>query len=156
LNVTNHLPEEPQMARSQVSRIKTKISNSNGIKLAFFATLENVDKAAKEIGKFFTSVGIKRKTFNIILCVREALINAVTHGSGRDDKKNINFELKLEGNNIIIEVEDEGEGFDWRTCLSKGLPSKEESGRGLAIMKKCFAEIKYNEKGNRLTLKGNI
>jgi anti-sigma regulatory factor (Ser/Thr protein kinase) len=126
------------------------------LKQSFSATLENVDKAAEKIKQFLIVNGIKEQSFNIVLGMREALINAVTHGNGSNSQKKVTFSLQLEGHNLIMEVEDEGEGFDWNTCLLKTLPSREESGRGLAIMKRTFTSIEYNEKGNRLILEIRI
>ncbi|MBW2609238.1 MAG: ATP-binding protein [Deltaproteobacteria bacterium] len=126
------------------------------LKQSFSATLENVDRAAEKIQQFLIKTGIKDRSFNIILGMREALINAVTHGNGSDSKKKVTFRLQMEGHNLIMEVEDEGRGFDWNACLMKPLPSREESGRGLAIMKRTFTSIEFNEKGNRLILEKMI
>ena len=129
-----------------------KSNDSNGIRLSFSATLENVDRAANEVKDFFSRVHVKDRTFDIILGIREALINSVTHGSRKDSKKNVTCTLRLEGDELIVEVEDEGAGFDWKARLDKNLPTREESGRGLALMKESFSKIKYIEKGNRLIL----
>lgn len=131
-------------------------NNSKSIKHSFPATLENVDKTAEKIKRFLKTIGIKEQAFSIILGMREALINAVTHGSGGDRKKTVNISLKLEGCHLIIEVGDEGKGFDWRSRLGRELPSREESGRGLAIMKGFFTNVEFNERGNRLILMKKI
>ena len=120
--------------------------------ISFASTLENVDKASKEIKRIFKEAGIKDLGFDIILGIREALINSVIHGSKGDGKKNISLYLLLEDSSLVVEVEDEGDGFDWKALISKKLPSREESGRGLAIIKKSFSSIKYNKKGNRVVM----
>ena len=100
-------------------------------------------------------MGFKKKTFNIILGIREALINAVIHGSGMDEKKIVKFGLKYGEKNLFIKIEDEGEGFNWRKRKKKP-PLTKESGRGMAIMKNCFEEVKYNKKGNCVVLKCRV
>jgi hypothetical protein len=51
-----------------------------------------------------------------------------------------------------MEVEDDGDGFDWKS-LSTDVPDiTSESGRGMAIMTLYASGYQYNEKGNRLAV----
>ncbi|MBN1850802.1 MAG: ATP-binding protein [Deltaproteobacteria bacterium] len=126
--------------------------------LPFPATLENVDRTTRKIEQFLSHAGIKdpSQSFDIVLGMREALNNAVTHGSKKDLKKTVCLTLRMKGDVLIMEVEDEGDGFDWKRCMEKGLPFKEESGRGLAIMKRFFTSMRYNRKGNKLIMEKRI
>lgn len=126
--------------------------NSNEIDLLFSASLRNIDRAAEETKKFLKKAGTENQSFNIILGLREALINAVVHGSQNNSRKVIIYHLRIENDILFIEVKDEGYGFDWWTYFDKGIPSLHEHGRGLAIMKRYFSAIKYNERGNKLLL----
>lgn len=125
---------------------------SAGIELSFSATLENIDRAAAETKCFLQELGMEEKFFNVLLCMREALLNAVMHGSGKDPGKIITYHLRKKPGSLIMEVEDGGEGFLWRKRLRTEPGSGVESGRGLTIMKKYATDIYYNQKGNRLTL----
>lgn len=129
---------------------------TKNLHLFFPATLKNVDRAAKEIEGVLHSIGMQKESFLILLGMREALINAVSHGSETDCNKKVHLKLKLGQNHIRMEIRDEGKGFDWKSCLEKSLPAREESGRGLAIMKKCFTNVEYNKKGNGLILKRDL
>ena len=129
---------------------------SNEIHLSFPATLENADRTADEIARIFRAAGIKKDTFNIILGIREAFTNAVKHGNRCDSSKLVRVNLIFNERHLIVEVADEGEGFNWKSYLKKNLPSKEESGRGLAIMKAVFTTVTHNPKGNRLVLKKSM
>jgi len=128
------------------------------LKLPFPATLANVDKTTRKIEKFLTHAGIEdpSQSFNIVLGMREALNNAVTHGSKKDLNKTVCLTLRMEEGILTMEVEDEGDGFDWKVHMEKSLPSREESGRGLAIMKRFFTSMRYNQKGNKLIMKKKI
>jgi serine/threonine-protein kinase RsbW len=128
-------------------------NGKKGIKIILSATLDNVDRAADEIKGYLGNTGMSRISFNIVLGIREALINAVKHGSLGDEGKNVICELKCAGKGLTISVEDEGEGFEWSKYLLKKISSRGETGRGIAIMKECFKSMEYSEKGNRLTLK---
>jgi serine/threonine-protein kinase RsbW len=134
---------------------RKELNEPKTIRLPFSATLANIDKTAREIELFLSKAGIKdaSKSFDIVLGVREALNNAVTHGSRKDFNKTVSLSLRMENGVLVMEVEDEGDGFDWKAYMKKALPSHEESGRGLAIMKQFFTSMKYNQKGNKLVMK---
>ncbi|OEU71873.1 MAG: hypothetical protein BA864_11085 [Desulfuromonadales bacterium C00003093] len=137
------------MGQMKMFHISQKL---NSIDLSFSATLENIDKAAKETKSFLRKIGIENQDFNIILCLREALTNSVIHGCGKNCQKTVTCNLRIEGDYLIMEVEDNGRGFDWRAWSYKDPLPMNDSGRGLAIMKNYFSIIRYNEKGNRLIL----
>ena len=126
--------------------------NSNEIYLSFSAFLRNIDRAAEETKRFLKKAGKENQSFNIILGLREALINAVVHGSRNNSRRVIIYHLRIENDIFFIEVEDEGYGFDWRAYFEKGIPKLHDHGRGLAIMKRYFSAMKYNERGNKLLL----
>ncbi|MFC1851784.1 response regulator [candidate division CSSED10-310 bacterium] len=91
-------------------------------------------------------------------CLNEALINAVEHGSGLDPDKLVYVSYTLKKDKLIIEIEDEGQGFDFRSVAD---PTTEENilnprGRGIFIMKNYMDEVFYNEKGTKITLIKNL
>jgi len=126
--------------------------NSKEIDFSFSASLRNIDRAAEETKEFLKKAGKENQSFNIILGLREALINAVVHGCRKNSRRVIIYNLRIENDSFFMEVEDEGYGFDWRTYFGKGIPSIQEHGRGVAIMERCFSSMKYNERGNKLLL----
>ena len=130
-------------------KITTK---KNSLCIRFPALLENVDRAAGKAANYINTAGLDEYAFTLLLGMREALNNAVVQGSGRNPLKTVRFELRRENRQVIIQVEDEGEGFDWRYYMNLNLSSLEESGRGLAILKRYFEGVEYNAKGNRVTL----
>jgi anti-sigma regulatory factor (Ser/Thr protein kinase) len=86
---------------------------ANSFDISFSATLENIDRANEETKGFLWRMGLETETFAIRLAVREGLLNALQHGSSGDPNKIIKHRLRLEDNFVIIEIEDEGGGFDW-------------------------------------------
>ena len=129
-----------------------KQSGQESLLLYFPANLENIDYAITEIKKFLVQKKLDEFSFEVILVSREALINAVVYGCESNPDKNVKLELRIEPACLVIEIEDQGPGFDWQGCLKRVLPDKETSGRGLYIMKTYCDKIFYNESGNRLTL----
>jgi len=92
-------------------------------------------------------------SFDVILLAREALVNAVLHGCQQDPDKQVQFTLALDGDELVMTVEDSGPGFDWREQSHSLVDMSEEHGRGFLIFR-CYAtDFAYNDKGNRLTLR---
>ena len=92
--------------------------------------------------------------FDIRLCVEEALINAIVHGNRRDVTKPVKIAYWLKNGNLNIEVEDKGNGFDY-----KGLsdPTANDnimkgSGRGVYLIRSLMDEVEYNDTGNKLKM----
>ena len=93
--------------------------------------------------------------------VREAVANAIEHGNGGDPDKQVQVTLGLEGGDIVIEVRDEGPGFD-PGSLPDPLASENllrPSGRGIFFMKKFMDRIDYSfepEGGTVVTLRKRV
>jgi len=118
----------------------------------------NIDSKKSELKKvedflrkIFEAHNLSDEHFNkVFLCVSEAIVNSIVHGNKQNDHKKIGIRVVIEGYNLILQITDEGEGFD-----IKGVPdptSKEnimkESGRGIHIIKTISETLEYNEKGN--------
>jgi len=84
----------------------------------------------------------------------EAVNNAVTHGNRSDPNKIVDVEIAFEDNGINITVTDEGEGFNPKSIPDPTMPEniEELSGRGVFLMTKLADSIKFNEKGNSVTM----
>ncbi|MCX5668297.1 MAG: ATP-binding protein [Candidatus Omnitrophica bacterium] len=92
--------------------------------------------------------------FDIRLCVEEVIRNAITHGNNSDLGLKVLISYWLEGDSLIIEVEDEGAGFDHSKMPD---PTIEEnimkgSGRGVYIVRKLIDKMEFNDKGNKVRL----
>lgn len=96
--------------------------------------------------------------FAIELLSREALNNAVLHSCSRDQQQKVTSTLYIKPQEVIIEVKDPGEGFDWQSMISLVIASntnestQEECGRGLYIYKSYASSIKFNRVGNSVRL----
>ena len=126
--------------------------NRRRIDLAFSATLANVDQAADITKVFLIKAGLEKPAFGILLGLREALNNAVVNGNDLNRHKTVVYHLEHQRDRLILKIEDEGRGFDWRQHLGKEPTPTEESGRGLPILERYFETIWFNEKGNKLVL----
>jgi len=128
----------------------------NSLEIFFRSTIENIDKADTETRRFLNEMELDCESFAICLLMREGLNNAVKHGHFFDSDKMVRYSLKVRYQSLIMEIEDHGEGFDWRAMRKRQMPADAEHGRGFAIMEQYSSEFRYNYKGNKLILKKKI
>ena len=107
------------------------IEETGFLEIRFSAELTNVDRAALLTDRFLTEGNLRGHAFYIHLVMRELLNNAVIHGCGRDERKSVRYRIEVQGPNIIMQVEDEGDGFDWRAAKEKEVKLHEDRGRGV-------------------------
>ena len=89
----------------------------------------------------------------IELGLHEALINAVVHGNLCNPTKFIRVRRILTPNWFVWQIQDEGLGIVKDKRVSS-LPLKIDvtSGRGIYLIHKCFDDVRWSPKGNRLQL----
>ena len=96
----------------------------------------------------------ERALFAVKLALEESIINAIKHGNQLDSTKRVTIEFRLDDDKTVVSVEDEGEGFDPASVPD---PTTDEhledfSGRGLVLMRAYMDSVKFNEKGNKVTM----
>ena len=114
--------------------------------------LRYIDQAGGETERFLAENGGGIDAFRVLLIMREALTNAVLYGSRHEEDSKIRYSLRLAGGTLTMEVEDDGDGFDWKSRSADVPDVASESGRGMAIMSVYATGYQYNEKGNRLAV----
>lgn len=125
----------------------------------------------------------QRERCRMCLALEEAIINALIHGNLEVDSKlkdsmDDQFDRKVQERRksspycdrsveivgwfntqqVVFEITDEGPGFDSSQVPD---PTRDDllgcpSGRGIFFMKSCMDEVRFNSKGNQVTLKKNI
>ncbi len=96
----------------------------------------------------------RRDCVAIILAAREAVLNAIRHGNGGDRSKRFRLRYLVRPAEVLVEVEDEGYGFD-PDCAPDALQAWEDQqprGRGLFLMRSYASWICFNPTGNRVTI----
>ena len=126
------------------------------LKVSFPATLENIDMTCSQLVNMLTSGDFEHVMFEAVLLAREALSNAVKHGSDADPNKTVSFKACLDESELTMEIQDEGPGFDWKRALVQETSPTKDSGRGLAIFVYYAQEVKFNKKGNKLFLRKDV
>ncbi|MCX5665530.1 MAG: ATP-binding protein [Candidatus Omnitrophica bacterium] len=94
------------------------------------------------------------RLFDIRLCVEEVLRNAITHGNDNDKELSVQVSYWLEGDSLVIEVEDQGKGFDAGKVPDPTIDKNlmKGSGRGVYLVRKLMDKMEFNDRGNRVRL----
>jgi len=95
---------------------------------------------------------------NVPVALTEALANAILRGNGENRLKFVRVSARLDFTRLVMEVADEGDGFDMDDCTvdpTTGDNVLREDGRGLFLMRRLMDSVeRFNDHGNvvRLTL----
>ena len=110
-------------------------------------------KLASLIETLLEPVSCKETAKKIELGLHEALVNAVVHGNLCNPKKVVRVRRILTPNWFIWQIQDEGLGIVKNKRVAS-LPLKIDvnSGRGIYLIHKCFDDVRWSRKGNRLQL----
>jgi serine/threonine-protein kinase RsbW len=80
------------------------------------------------------------------IAVREAVANAVKHGNRQDPDKKVEIDFGVEGDSLVIQVLDQGSGFDPAAVADPRAPENvlKPSGRGIFYMQNFMDQIEYS------------
>lgn len=131
-------------------------ATATSLEVVFSASFEHIDDFCVQVHRLLADTGHGSHTFAVLLLVREALNNAVQHGSGGDARRRVRCQVRLAPEQVIIQAEDDGAGFDWRRQWRAPAPDLSTSGRGMPLMRQYADDVIYNEAGNRLILKRSL
>lgn len=106
--------------------------------------------------RFFRKNNLSEDNFNrVFLCLSEAVMNSIYHGNQNDERKQISIQAGCNNEMINIEINDEGDGFDYNNLENptEAKNLKKESGRGIHIIKSLTNELEFKEKGKCIQFK---
>lgn len=98
------------------------------------------------------------------IALQEAIGNAIRHGHKYEASKLVKYRWRVLDDRIVFRVEDQGEGFDYRVAIQRGLELDAASaarerhaqgglgGLGILMMLRCVDRVAYNQSGNECTL----
>ncbi len=110
-----------------------------------YSVLEECDAFVKRYGV--------QDTASVTVVVRELLNNAIRHGNQQEASRLVKVSVShVEGYRFRVEVEDEGEGFDY-AALDMTPPQDPRllESRGYILIHSLTERLVFNEKGNRVT-----
>jgi serine/threonine-protein kinase RsbW len=95
-----------------------------------------------------------REIFAVRLSLEEALVNAIRHGNREDPNRQVQVRFLVTPERVLIEVQDEGDGFD-PGAIPDPLANEnleKPRGRGLFLMRNYMTWVRYNARGNCVTM----
>ena len=82
----------------------------------------------------------------------QALTNAVVHGCQGNPAGRVHVALRMKGNRLLIAVQDDGKGFDWRNKRNREADLASSSGRGMEIFRRYATHVRFNDTGNGIAI----
>jgi len=124
-------------------------------KIKIRSEIKNLRIVEKIVDDISAEMGINSNYYGkIMVSTMEAVNNAIIHGNKSDINKEVEIEFEYKGMDLKVSVEDEGNGFNYNEIPDPTLPENIEklTGRGVFLMRKLADEVRFNEKGNKVTL----
>jgi serine/threonine-protein kinase RsbW len=92
--------------------------------------------------------------FGIRLALEEAIVNGVRHGHKNDPTKTVHIRYQATEQQLLVEIQDEGPGFDPEGVADPLSPENLErpGGRGVFLMRHYMTWVSFNELGNCVTM----
>ena len=151
----------PQFASNPKLVLATRIpladSTTSRVSLTLTSTIESVDTVERTAEDFAQRAGFNTDTVpNIVMAVREAVINAVLHGNAYDPSKNILVSFETSSDSLTVRICDQGAGFDSSSLPDPLAPENllRGSGRGIFLIRAFMDEVHFRKlhPGTELTL----
>jgi anti-sigma regulatory factor (Ser/Thr protein kinase) len=148
--------QEVRPTKKTYDTVKDLVTHSGRVdcemRTALPATLQAVEEFFVEFRRRSQALMDRANCFAAELLVREALTNSVVHGCHADPSKQVRCFLRLKNRRLLIAVEDDGEGFDWRAAWRNTSQFPDCSGRGIEILRKYASRVRYSARGNLVTI----
>jgi serine/threonine-protein kinase RsbW len=124
-------------------------------RLKIESKMSNLRIIENAIDEITNTIGINQDNYGkILVATLEAVNNAITHGNKANPQMLVDVEIVVDNNELKVTVTDEGPGFNPSSIPDPTAPEniEELSGRGVFLMTKLADSIKFNEKGNSVTM----
>jgi serine/threonine-protein kinase RsbW len=145
LDYKNRCVDKKELVRSLHENIEFEIPSAISL---MHIVLEYLMNRVEKLGV------VKSEQSNLYVALDEAFVNAVKHGNKFDSRKLVRITAEVSQQEARFTIEDEGEGFDVNSIPDPLDPENlfKTSGRGVLFIYNIMDEVKYNERGNRLTM----
>ncbi|MEA3479409.1 MAG: ATP-binding protein [Bacteroidota bacterium] len=121
--------------------------------------LGNLRLVEKAIDELSMELDLSDEVYgNVLVATMEATNNAIIHGNNSDPEKIVKIEMLMEKKELMVHIEDQGNGFDYSIVPDPTAPENLEkiNGRGIFLMERLSDEILYLEDGRIVILKFRI
>jgi serine/threonine-protein kinase RsbW len=152
----NEPVRDPPLSGSARPRDDTRV-----IELDIPSDVQYIEEVVEQVQRecALMRFGARQLMLNLPVALTEALSNAILRGNGDDPAKHVHVSARVDLQCLIVEVTDEGSGFDLEKCTrDPTTPGNldREDGRGLFLMRQLMDRVERfdDRRGNvvRLTL----
>ena len=97
---------------------------------------------------------VRRFNLNFRVGLTEALSNAMLYSNASDPQKRVRVEVTVRVEEVAVRITDQGVGFDPTTIPDPTLSDNisKPGGRGIFLMKALMDEVRFNDRGNSVTM----
>lgn len=116
---------------------------------------ENLRKVEKFVDEVSSDLSLNDEIYgNLLIATLEAAKNAIVHGNKEQEDKDVDIFLTKEKTRIVLRVQDQGSGFDYKNIPDPTAPENIEkiNGRGVFLMQKLSDQIEFFENGSIVQL----
>lgn len=115
-----------------------------------------IGSITKRLEADMKDLGYPRKdSYAVAVAVREAITNAIQHGHRGDPCRTVMFNYLLDTQEVLLEIADEGFGFDPAAVPNPLVDVQEGRGKrpwGVLLMRIYMSWIRFNKRGNRVVM----
>ncbi len=121
--------------------------------------IQNINIVEKLIDEISSRYNIHSDVYGkLLLAVVEGVNNAIVHGNKLQKDKDVVVEYDINDKEILFQISDSGEGFDYSNLPDPTRPENIERthGRGIFLMNHLSDKLEFNEPGNMVKMVFNL
>lgn len=121
------------------------------------STIEEINKIEQFVEEILKVNKVSEESYgNILISVLEGVNNAINHGNGGDESKDVEISYYISENkkNIVFKIKDQGPGFEYNNLPDPTAPENIEKlgGRGVFLMKQLADMVIFENNGATVEL----
>ncbi|GAO31293.1 ATP-binding protein [Geofilum rubicundum] len=117
--------------------------------------IQNINIVEKLIDEISSRYNIHSDVYGkLLLAVVEGVNNAIVHGNKLQKDKDVVVEYDINDKEILFQISDAGDGFDYSNLPDPTKPENIERthGRGIFLMNHLSDKLEFNEPGNMVKM----
>lgn len=121
--------------------------------------IQNINIVEKLIDEICSRYNIHSDVYGkLLLAVVEGVNNAIVHGNKLQKEKDVVVEYDINDKEILFQISDSGDGFDYSNLPDPTRPENIERthGRGIFLMNHLSDKLEFNEPGNMVKMVFNL